>query len=196
MNVYDFDHTIYDGDSTIDFYLFCINKYPSIILLAPRYSILYLLCRIGIVNIETAKEYFYKFITKVDNARAIVLEFWELNVGTVGVWYLRQQKPDDIIISASPDFLLQPLCSSWGVYLLASKVDINSGKLLSLNCKGIEKVNRLFEAFPGCIIDEFYSDSKSDLPLARLARKPFIVHRGELRPWQQNNRISKIRSVT
>lgn len=26
MNVYDFDHTIYKGDSTINFYLFCLKN--------------------------------------------------------------------------------------------------------------------------------------------------------------------------
>ena len=30
VNVYDFDGTIYDGDSTIDFYLFCLKKKNSI----------------------------------------------------------------------------------------------------------------------------------------------------------------------
>lgn len=28
MNVYDFDKTIYDGDSTIDFWKFCMIRYP------------------------------------------------------------------------------------------------------------------------------------------------------------------------
>ena len=27
IDVYDFDKTIYNGDSTIDFYLYCINLY-------------------------------------------------------------------------------------------------------------------------------------------------------------------------
>ncbi len=31
MNVYDFDGTIYSGDSTIDFYLFCLRKQPEIL---------------------------------------------------------------------------------------------------------------------------------------------------------------------
>ena len=35
INVYDFDKTIYNGDSTIDFYLFCLKKKFSIILLLP-----------------------------------------------------------------------------------------------------------------------------------------------------------------
>ena len=31
MNVYDFDKTIYKGDSTLDFYFFCLRKKPIII---------------------------------------------------------------------------------------------------------------------------------------------------------------------
>lgn len=36
MNVYDFDNTIYDGDSSIDFYFFVLRKKPSIIFLLPK----------------------------------------------------------------------------------------------------------------------------------------------------------------
>ena len=35
MNVYDFDKTIYDGDSTVDFYLFSLRRHKKILLLAP-----------------------------------------------------------------------------------------------------------------------------------------------------------------
>ena len=35
MNVYDFDDTIYDGDSSIDFFKFFIKKDPSVITYAP-----------------------------------------------------------------------------------------------------------------------------------------------------------------
>ena len=31
MNCYDFDKTIYDGDSTRDFYLFCLKRHKGII---------------------------------------------------------------------------------------------------------------------------------------------------------------------
>ena len=31
MNVYDFDGTIYNGDSTIDFYIYALKSKPSII---------------------------------------------------------------------------------------------------------------------------------------------------------------------
>ena len=36
LNVYDFDKTIYDGDSSIDFYLFCLKRKKSIILLLTK----------------------------------------------------------------------------------------------------------------------------------------------------------------
>ena len=29
MNVFDFDKTIYDGDSTVDFFKYCLKKYPN-----------------------------------------------------------------------------------------------------------------------------------------------------------------------
>ena len=35
MNVYDFDKTIYDGDSTADFYIFSLKRHKKILLLAP-----------------------------------------------------------------------------------------------------------------------------------------------------------------
>lgn len=31
-NIYDFDKTIYDGDSTVDFFLFCLKREPILIL--------------------------------------------------------------------------------------------------------------------------------------------------------------------
>ena len=31
--VYDFDETIYDGDSTVDFYKYCVKRKPSLLLL-------------------------------------------------------------------------------------------------------------------------------------------------------------------
>ena len=49
MNVFDFDNTIYDGESAFDFFVFCARKYPRMIKFFPRVIsvvILYKLCRI------------------------------------------------------------------------------------------------------------------------------------------------------
>ena len=35
MNIYDFDGTLYDGDSTFDFILYSLKKHPSLLRFLP-----------------------------------------------------------------------------------------------------------------------------------------------------------------
>ena len=95
------------------------------------------------------------------------------------------KQPTDIIISASPEFLLKPICDKLGVTMLATKVDNKTGLFDGENCHGQEKVRRLHEIYPGAEIDEFYSDLYCDTPLARLAKKAYIVKGERLTPWKK-----------
>ena len=36
IDVYDFDGTIYDGDSTVDFTRFCLRRHPAVLAGLPR----------------------------------------------------------------------------------------------------------------------------------------------------------------
>ena len=143
MNVYDFDGTIYDGDSSLDFYKFSVKKNPLIIRYVPIQiwgAILYCFKRIDKTRM---KEYFFSFLGGV-NIDETVDEFWNKNRYKIQKWYLNQQQPDDIIVSASPEFLLKVVCDNLGiVHLIASRVDPVNGHFNSLNCKGYEKVKRL-----------------------------------------------------
>jgi len=59
MNVYDFDNTIFQGDSTLVFYCFCLKKHPSLLGCLPNQvmgAILYFLDRI---NKTSFKERFF-----------------------------------------------------------------------------------------------------------------------------------------
>ena len=58
-----------------------------------------------------------------------------------------------------------------------------TGKTDGKNCHGAEKVRRLHEAYPDVQIAEFYSDSRSDSPLAELAERAYLVHGQERTPW-------------
>ena len=72
--------------------------------------------------------------------------------------------------------------------VIASRVCKKSGSLLGKNCKGKEKVVRFREEFGTvCTIENFYSDSKSDLPLARLAQNAWLCKRGKITPWHKNS---------
>ena len=94
-----------------------------------------------------------------------------------------QQREDDVIISASPEFLLKPICIRLGISnLMASVVDKRTGMYLGINCHGEEKVRRFYKKF-NQEIDEFYSDSFSDAPLANIAKKAYLVDGDILIPW-------------
>lgn len=189
MNAYDFDKTIYNGDSTADFYLFCLKKHKSIILLAP--SLLCAFCRFYVFKKGTKtefKEKMYRFLTKC-NAEKDVAEFWDKNCGKIKEFYIKQKNSDDVIISASPEFLLAPICRKLGIkHLIASKVDSKSGKYSGVNCHGKEKVRRFYEEFKDGEVDEFYSDSLSDTPLAEISKKAFLVNGNKITEWKPKNK--------
>lgn len=188
MNAYDFDKTIYDGDSTADFYLFCLKKHKSILLLAP--SLLFAFCRFYVFKKGTKtefKEKMYRFLTKC-NTENDVAEFWDKNCEKIKDFYIKQKKSDDVIISASPEFLLAPICRKLGIrYLIASKVDSKSGKYSGINCHGKEKVRRFYEEFKDGEVDEFFSDSLSDTPMAEISKKAFLVKGNKITEWEFNN---------
>ena len=101
-------------------------------------------------------------------------------------WYLENHRPDDVVISASPEFLLRPVCKRLKIpVLMASVVDKKTGLYSGENCWGEEKVRRFYERFEDGKIDSFYSDSYSDAPLAEIAEKAFIVSGEKITPWDK-----------
>ena len=186
MNIYDFDETIYDSDSTKDFYFYCLKRYPKILLTVPYMAWGFFLYVLGAIPKTRAKEIMYRFLTKIPDIDAAVEDFWNINEGKIKPWYKNRQREDDIIISASPEFLLKPICTRLGIkYLMASRVDKKTGVYTGQNCHDAEKVNRLYERFPDAKCGEFYSDSLSDTPLAEIAEKAYIIRGETLIPWQE-----------
>ena len=183
MNVYDFDHTIYDGDSTLDFWKFCIRKYPKCFLSFPKACCYALLFRAKICSREKFKAVFYSFLGQIPDVQHEVTLFWNANMDKIKSFYLRQQRPDDVIISASPDFLISEICNRMKICCIASEVDPRSGTLLGPNCRGEEKVRRFYQQFPNTRIHRFYSDSESDRFLAQQAETAFLVKKDTVGAW-------------
>ena len=183
MNVYDFDNTIYDGDSSFDFYLFVLRKRLYFIFLLPFQALGIVLYLFGIYPKERMKEAFFVFIRFIP-VQEMVSRFWDRNRRKIKVWYLQQKQDTDVIISASPEFLLVPLvCDYLNVALIASEIDTRTGKCIGKNCFGEEKVIRLYNIYPKSIIEFFYSDSLSDNPLAEKAQQSFMVKGQNIISW-------------
>lgn len=183
MNVYDFDKTIYNGDSTVDFYLFSLRRNPLLLRYLPAQIFGLVLYALGKIDKTRFKESFFCFLKGIDCGK-YVDAFWSRNEKKMANWYLEQQQRDDVIISASPDFLLRPICGKLGItHLIASDVDQKSGKFSSENCYGATKVERFKEEFGDRSVDSFYSDSLSDLPMARMAGRAFLITKGAVTEW-------------
>ena len=184
MNVYDFDQTIFKPDSSYAFVLFCLRHYPRAVLHAvPGMAGFGLLRLAKQADTRALKEKVFAFLPRLDDVDRIVQEFWTANWSGIQEWYLDQKKDDDLIISASPAFLLQPAADRLGVRLIATPMDRHTGKIIGKNCHDYEKVTRFYAVFPEEKPECFYSDSLSDAPMARLAGQAILVTKKGRVPW-------------
>ena len=163
MNVYDFDKTIYDGDSTFHFLLFCAKRNPKVMFKLPRIAVRGILFLCGAIKKQAFKEDMFSFLSVIDTDKELEA-FWSRNISGIKQWYKENQREDDLVITASP-------------------VDKHTGKYTGNNCHGKEKVVRFNAAYPDASIEEFYSDSYSDSPLANISEKAFLVKGDKLLPW-------------
>ena len=184
MNAYDFDGCIYTGDCTLDFFRFCLKRQPRLARFFARQAWGAALYLFGFIDKTHFKERFFVFLQGVDNIDETIQAFWITHAAKMSPWYLAQQDADDVIISASPEFLLKPICESMKIeHLIASRVDPKSGAFTGENCYGAQKPERVRELFGDTHFDTFYSDSLSDQPMTALAKHSFIVEYGVLIPW-------------
>ncbi|NLG24535.1 MAG: haloacid dehalogenase-like hydrolase [Clostridiales bacterium] len=185
MNVYDFDHTIYDGNCTFDFIVYCGRQHPRTLAALIGAAGAGLRMAMGRADKTFAKQRLFGFMRQLDDVDREIERFWDGHIDKIKRWYRIQMKPDDLVISASPAFLVAPACRRLGLRPpLASPVDAATGRYFGVNCDGEEKVRRFREAFPDARVERFYSDSDDDLPMARLAERSFKVRGDEIAPWR------------
>ncbi len=185
MNAYDFDKTIYKSDSSTDFLIFCIFRHPKALGRLPSIIagyVKYFILKRG--RKEDFKEKAFSIVKFCDLDKD-VSDFWQKNKKKIKSFYLNQKRDDDVIISASPRFLLEPICKELNIsHLICTEVRETDGKFLSLNCWGQEKVTRFQKEFNKACVEKFYSDSLSDTPMAKLAKEAFLVKGEKLLPWK------------
>jgi len=186
MNCYDFDQTIFFPDSSYCFVMYCLRRWPRTVLRAFPGTVLAGLKKLlGLGDTQALKEQVFSFLPYLDDVDGIVEAFWEANYEAgIAAWYLRQRRDDDLILSASPEFLLKPAAEKLGVRLIATRMDRHTGRIIGKNCHDYEKVTRFYRDFPDQKPDAFYSDSLSDSPMARISRKAYLVRdRDTLESW-------------
>lgn len=185
IDVYDFDGTIYDGDSTVDFTLFCLRRHPGVAAGMPRLLGAFAglsLRRIGLTEFKsTLFGEMAKHMSLTEEARL----FWacEQTRAKLGAWFFERPRDLPIVIaSASPEFELCHAAKILGVpSLIGTKCDSSTGRLIGKNCKGEEKLRRIHESVGDFTIRAMYTDdARADGPLLAAAQEGYIVTHGKL----------------
>lgn len=188
MNVFDFDNTVYDGESSVDFFFFFLKKDPSLSKYVPELLTALLKYKSGKLSIEEALSKYGKklsayFKENLSGKNTLSLEaesFWRTHINRINPFYNEVKSPDDIIISCSPEFLLKIPAEILGVKsCICSEIDETSGEITRL-CFRENKVKAFFEKYPDGVIDNFYTDSFNDKPLMDLSRNVFLVKHGKI----------------
>ena len=117
---------------------------------------------------------FFGYLTMVDNFDEEIERYWDKNEKKIAPWYLKQKRPDDLIISASPDCIIGPIAKRLGVNFMATEFNRKYGVFLNNLMYAQEKAQYMIDrGFP--LIENFYSDSLADTPLALCAEKAHLV---------------------
>ena len=170
FDIYDFDHTIVPFDSGTRFVIYCFVHYPWCLITLPVVAIGGILTAIGAISFTKFKQICFSFVPLVPLKKA-VKGFWDKYAPKAYSWWNDEKPRDFIVISASPDFMLNDVKARLGIEnLICTRHNAKTGAIIGENCRDEEKVRRLNEEFPGAKIVDVYSDSYThDRPIFSIA---------------------------
>ena len=175
MNGYDFDNTILHGNSTRRFAFFCTVRFPYLIILVPVIVIGSILRGLHILSHNRYLHILDWFIALVPNTERYVVKFWDKNMKHIKPWYLEQKREDDIVISASPYFIVVEACKRLGISCIATNLDTRARLNGHKHVYGEEKVSTYKAIYGDKPLATYYSDSMSDTPMFEFAERGYFV---------------------
>lgn len=185
MNIYDFDNTIYDGESLFDFYIFCLKKdfkFIKYLKAAVVNLIKYKMCIITIDKLMVlCSKYVYDFLTDIGDMDTAVKEFWDKYEHKIKPWYFEYKKEDDIIVSANFNIFLEEILNRIDIHnYISSEVDPINKEVTQL-CFRSNKVALYQQKYPNAEIDNFFTDSKNDMPMINISKNAYLVKDNKLK---------------
>ncbi len=189
---FDFDGTITNKDSMVEFIKYCKGNaafYKSLAVLSPWLAGM----KLGLLKKSFAKEkmlsYFFKG-TNIEEFNGLCKKFSDNRLpGLVRADALEAIKDHQkaghevVVVSASAENWLIHWCNNKQVKCIGTKLfvdqnNILTGKLSGANCNGIEKVTRIKQAYNLSFYKTIYcyGDSKGDVLMLKIGTHPFYRH--------------------
>ncbi len=198
--LYDFDGTLYKGDTSLDFCFYVYRKKILRSILFPYQVLLFFTYLVGWLSVEKFKEKFYVFLKGISpfELDALLEEFWgkhfPVKFNHELLQIIGKQKKDQIkivCVSASPALFMEPLLKKSGIDLIIGTelvFENRTYRIKGKNCRGYEKVRRLMKEFDldQVKIVQAYGDNKYDIPMLGLANESFLIVRGKVIPLDSN----------
>ena len=186
LNLYDFDNTIYSGESTYDFFIFCLIRRPALVKYLHKLIlnlIKYKFCLISKDKLEILLRDNLSGVLEIcPDFEKFTALFWQENYYKIKPVIRSMLKEGDVVVSASFGFLLRPICEKIGINnLICSEIDIKTGNVNRL-CYRENKPELFLEMFPGEKPENFYTDSKNDLPLMKICKNNWFVKGNKIYP--------------
>ena len=183
MNVYDFDKTIYYPDAMFQFCCFCHWRHLTLwFRCLPKILLFAFLLVFKLSDEASLLKRIYAIAKYLKNPEKDIMKFWDSHEKRIRPWYLKIKQSTDLIITASPEYLVKPIADKLGVKVIGTNVDIKSGQVIGGIMKNQYKARFIMEKeMP--IIENFYSDSITDTPIALLAERAYFVKKDKIMPW-------------
>lgn len=185
MNAYDFDDTIYDGESMYDFFFLCVKKDITLVRYIPE--VIYRLFQYKHNHLKldklthTAEKIVATFLKKNKmTIEELVHDFWKKNHHKLKSEFLKKLKKNDLIITGAPRFIIEAIQEELKVEnIICTEVESKTFKIKFL-CLKENKVKAFLEQYPNTIIENFYTDSLSDVPMMKYANNVYFVNGKEV----------------
>ena len=188
MNVFDFDNTIYDGESSFDFFKFCIRKKPSLIKYMPKVAAMLLRYKTSKVNKEEVMQFCSDMLYILAENEAGLKEslklFWSENRKKLKLDLIAMIKTGDVIISASPSFIFDEIRKELnGADIISTQVDLVQMKITTI-CYGENKVTEFKKKYGQIKPDNYYTDNLNDTPMLEIAECAWLVNGSEITKYR------------
>ncbi len=183
--LFDFDDTIYKGDSFVHFTFF---SQTFINFLFFWISVVIQLSA-GKSKSEIKESFFFRFKDmRVNDFKILCKNFYikkiKKNIKESFIKYLKKIEKDDqiVIVSASIGDYIEPFCKEQNIHLISTELEIRNNKLTGIfktpNCKGTEKVNRIKSRFNLSNYNEIiaFGNSNGDKQMLELATKKYFKY--------------------
>lgn len=184
LDIYDFDKTMIPFDSGSRFCLYCFIHYPKTMLYIPvivAAVVKFIFKR----DLTLMKSSIFKFIKAIP-VREAAKKFWDENEKYVFDWAKKENcERYSLMISASPDFLIDEIAQRIGIDDHICTVHDVNGKIVGKNCHDSEKVRLFKEKYPETRVINVYSDSlENDKFIFSLGENCFHAVNGKRIPFK------------